>query len=64
MRARIAAKYGIPTTGGTFLDSQVVEIMAHDSSGWGAALDREQTEAAVQEYLGELHLDRFGSRSQ
>jgi hypothetical protein len=63
MRARFAAKYGIPTTGGTFLDRQVIEIMAHDSSGWGVALNREQTEAAVHEYLGELHLDRFGSRS-
>jgi len=63
IRARFAAKYGIQTTGGTFLDSQVVEIMAYDSSGWGAALDAEQTEAAVQGYLGELHLDRFGGRS-
>ena len=63
LRARFAATYGIPTTGGTFLDRQVIEIMAHDSSGWGAVLGREQTEAAVQKYLGKLHLDRFGSRS-
>ena len=63
LRAQFAAAYGIQTTGGTFLDRQVIEIMAHDSSGWGAVLGREQTEAAVQEYLGELHLDRFGSRS-
>ena len=26
MRARFAAKYGIPTTGGTFLDRQVIEM--------------------------------------
>jgi hypothetical protein len=41
LRARFAATYGIPTTGGTFLDHQVVDIMAHDSSGWGVLRSKE-----------------------
>lgn len=60
IRRQFAAEQRIGTYGGAFTHQQVVRIMANDSADWGATLDREGTEAAVQRYVGQVWRERFG----